>query len=394
LVNLDARLDDVVRSLYRRVLAEPSAPMVAELATRLAASGTVRDREPTSVDLASTGGPSSLSTVLGPLMLAARGCQVPKLGVPGRPAGGIDVLGTVSGYRTTMSPASFDDVLASCGYAHAAAGGTWAPADGALFLLRQAEGYQAVSALVVASLVAKKLAAGVSVAGLEGRVAPHGNFGTTLAEARVAADLYCAVCRDVGLSPVVVLTDASVPFQPFVGRGEAIVAVEDVLSGLGGPWLDRHVALCEAMTSRVAASVATARPGDIELPDVRSVHERNLTAQGSSPEAWDRRVEEARSAPRVDVVATTTGFVRYDLGALREFLLELRQPPTGETPRGMIFDDSAGAVLLAEPRTLVATGQPVMSLRGLTAATPVPPTLFEIAPEPAAPDNTVLEVVS
>ncbi len=54
-------------------------------------------------DVASTGGPSSLSTLLSPLFLRAGGAVVPKLGVPGRPAGGIDCLAQIPGYRTELS---------------------------------------------------------------------------------------------------------------------------------------------------------------------------------------------------------------------------------------------------------------------------------------------------
>src|SRR5690348_1284014 len=64
---------------------------LASLSSTLARSGEQK-RFPSNVhtaDIASTGGPSSLSTLLGPLYLRALGFHVPKLGVPGRPAGGI-----------------------------------------------------------------------------------------------------------------------------------------------------------------------------------------------------------------------------------------------------------------------------------------------------------------
>lgn len=54
-------------------------------------------------DVASTGGPGSLSTLLCPLYLRAGGFLVPKLGVPGRPAGGIDVLAQLRGYKCDLT---------------------------------------------------------------------------------------------------------------------------------------------------------------------------------------------------------------------------------------------------------------------------------------------------
>jgi len=67
---------------------------LASLATLLAQSGRIRSSPVHSetADIASTGGPSSLATLLSPLYLRSFGYCVPKLGVAGRPAGGIDVM--------------------------------------------------------------------------------------------------------------------------------------------------------------------------------------------------------------------------------------------------------------------------------------------------------------
>ena len=50
-------------------------------------------------DVASTGGPGSLSTLLPPFVLSTLGCNVVKLGVPGRSAGAIDSLATLPGRK-------------------------------------------------------------------------------------------------------------------------------------------------------------------------------------------------------------------------------------------------------------------------------------------------------
>ena len=60
---------------------------IAHLALAMGQSGVLLSQpkgQPTA-DLASTGGPTSLSTLLGPLYLRDLGYLVPKLGVPGRP---------------------------------------------------------------------------------------------------------------------------------------------------------------------------------------------------------------------------------------------------------------------------------------------------------------------
>src|SRR5271170_4830986 len=72
---------------------------IAQLAMVLAESGHVVRPQGgvTHADVASTGGPSSLSTLLCPLFLRSFGSTVPKLGVSGRPAGAVDVLAQIPG---------------------------------------------------------------------------------------------------------------------------------------------------------------------------------------------------------------------------------------------------------------------------------------------------------
>ena len=238
---------------------------IAYLATTLGKSGrvpVVPGSRPTA-DLASTGAPTSLSTLLAPLYLRAMGCCVPKLGVPGRPAGGVDVLAQVPGYRVKLTNSEVAASIERCGYAHFLAGGEHAPLDARLFRFRQRSGTQSVPALVIASLLSKKIAVGLEHAGLDVRVAPHGNFGLTWDEARRNAERFQRVAAIVGVKAVCFLTDARFPYQPFIGRGEALVALKDTFSGLGEPALEQHTRLCFAMACGTTGQAA----GDLDGPD-------------------------------------------------------------------------------------------------------------------------------
>lgn len=113
------------------------APEVARLAEILANSGAMLTRDFEASDIASTGGPSSLSTLLCPLYLRSAGARVPKLGVPGRPAGGIDVLATVPGYCAQLPPDEARRALNDQGQFHLLAGDQWAPLDSRMFAQRQ-----------------------------------------------------------------------------------------------------------------------------------------------------------------------------------------------------------------------------------------------------------------
>jgi thymidine phosphorylase len=346
----EAELDAVIR-------AAPSATDddVALLAEKLAASGSVRPASADTADISSTGGPSSLSTLLCPLQLVTLGCRVPTVGVPGRPAGGIDVLAGIPGFRYRLERAETEAILQSASMVHCITDSTFAPTDGLLFLRRQATGAQQVPPLVIASLLAKKVAMGVGRAGLEVRVAAHGNLGGTWDEARVHAQRFCRVARLLGIDAVCFLTDASMPYQPHIGRGEALVALADIFDGSESAALARHSAECWDMACETSG-VRRAPPSG---PDLREVFERHLTAQGSSASAFIVRVEEVRRQEVRKVAVARDGYLGVDLGSLREVLVGL-QAASHATAE---FPDPAGVTLLRDAGKPVARGDIVAALR-------------------------------
>jgi thymidine phosphorylase len=334
---------------------------LAELASTLASSGARLAPSERCADVASTGGPSSLSTLLCPLQLRCRGLLVPKLGVPGRPAGGIDVLQTVPGYRAALAPETAERALQVSGYVHLLADDRWAPLDARLFAYRNREGGQAVPALVIASILAKKLAAGVVGAGLEIRIAPHGNFGADLAAARTNARRYNAVARLLALKPLCALTDATRPYQPYIGRGESLLALADILEGRAGGWLADHLHLCQRISDAVAAMLGVEVTGPIDRASLWRAHDALLLAHGAEPSAFLARVEEVRTARRSSIRADRTGVVSYDLGRLRQLLVARQRAgsPNDENGHG----DPAGVILGRPAGEQLEIGESMMSIR-------------------------------
>lgn len=392
----------VVMSLYKRVLAEPTnADPVAELALALAESGERRPLAASSADIASTGGPSSLSTLLCPLFLVDMGYTVPKIGVEGRPAGGIDVLGTIPGYRTSLEPDEFELALAAAGYAHVVAGGTWAPADSALFRLRQQESTQARPALVVASLLAKKLAAGVSIAGLEARVAKHGNFGSTREQAHDSAGLYCEVAALLGLKPIVAITNGEVPYQPFIGRGEALTALSMLLDDdSSNPWLARHAQLCYELASTIAGAAPLVGSGHhLSGVGLANAMTANLEAQGSSLSSLKSRIADVGNQQVHLVRAESDGFVHYNLESIRNWVLNSTARERDQAVFGRSvppsYPDVAGATLLFPPWERVTRGESLVALRSSQRVwDPSGAPLVTILPSPDEYPNTIYEVLS
>lgn len=388
-----------IDSLYHKVLIEPSnADLVAELALALGESGTRRHPKASAADVASSGGPSSLSTLLCPLHLVQAGLTVPKLGVVGRPAGGIDVLGTIPGYRTHLSAQAFDQALDRAQYAHAVADETWAPADAELFRLRQEQGTQSVPALAVASLLAKKIASGVQIAGLEGRVAKYGNFGKTVGEARVSAELYCQVGVRLGLTVVVALTNAEIPYQPFIGRGEALTALNMIIAGQEeDPWLFQHADMCRELSSIVIASALPKRELPHASPSLRDIMKAHLRAQGASLADMERQVARVAEQSRQVICSERAGYVHYDMERVREALLSHAATQRSMPSRRSVDDsypDVAGVRLLCPPWQKVSRGEPVLEFRYTTRPEEEVSRLFSIQDEPSHDANQILEVIA
>lgn len=391
-------LSSDVLDLYNSILRTPDeVDAIVELSRALAGSGTCRQTGASSADVASTGGPSSLSTLLCPLHLVTAGLTVPKIGVVGRPAGGVDVLATIPGYRAALSSDEFERVLSTARYAHTIAGQTWAPADAILFRLRQEQGTQAVPALAIASLLAKKLAGGVGVAGLEARVAAHGNFGATVPEARKNADLYCEVATRLGLLPVVILTNAQVPFQPYLGRGEALTALTLILRGQAqDPWLTSHAALCSKIADVVAHhGHSPAAPGsDPLLNQSSNALAKHLSAQCSSIANLDQRVEIVASHSRTVVRAESDGFVQYNLDRIRDLLLATQAGSGRQPGRRFEYPDASGVRLLSAPWQELRRGDPVLEFRSASGAeSSALRELFTVGSSPTDNPNEILEIV-
>lgn len=405
-----------VNTLYRQILrsselsTQVDVGLVADLAVALTAGGAQRELGDCT-DLASTGGPGSISTMLVPLMARASGVPVAKVGVPGRPAGAVDVLANVPGYRWSSTAGEFDDAMRRSGFAHTTANECWAPGDASLFRRRQTDGTQGVAALVVASLLAKKLAAGVRYPGFEVRAARHGNFGSTRDEVRRNAALLCEVAGRLGMRATVFVTDDEYPHQPWIGRGEALIALGIACAGDRWPggvdlnpersatdaWLAEHVDSCEQMaealvkvSSRLdigggagAGRVAPTREAPGSGRDVAGALSEHLLAHGSAWERFDEQARSALAAPRETVRAQAGGFVRYRMEGIRDHLVAANTRGAGPGGPEAPFPDRAGVLLHVPAATRVRPGDTVLSLRWPSeSAQPDASDLFEVTDIP------------
>ena len=228
-----------------------------------------------------------------------------------------------------------------------------------MFLIRQQIGLQNNPYLVVASLISKKLAASVSHVRLDVRVGPHGNFGGTLSDARENARMFNGVAQFLGLDSGCYLSDARAIYQPFIGRGESLVALDDVFNDNASSWLREHVEDCWEMTETLQPRGGI--PNGITLKEVFAA---NLAAQGSSISEFEQRVAEIRDTDKAIIRAGSSGCMQIDIDGLRHLLVQAQVGLRSEIEP---FPDPGGVELLCRPGQIVDSGQPIAKIRGIDA---------------------------
>ncbi|MCR6659733.1 MAG: hypothetical protein NVV72_10430 [Asticcacaulis sp.] len=258
----------------------------------------------------------------------------------------------IPGYRTSLSGKQVAAVIEACGYAHFEAK-TIAPMDNEFFHYRQQNDAQAIPALVIASLLSKKISVSVERAGLDVRVSDCGNFGKNFDDAAANAKRFVRVAEILGLTATCVLTDGGYAYQPYLGRKESLLALNRVITGSACKWLTRHADQCKDLAAAVAGERSVG-PGEIA-----KVFDENIVAQGGSKEALQDLLEKLVVDHRIMVNARQNGYVRYDLGRLRAAMVKYQNRPHLTSK----YSDPVGIILKSEDGEYVELGQPILSIR-------------------------------
>ena len=207
----------------------------ADLTVAMARSGERLDLSVLSrpwVDKHSTGGVGDKTTLVLLPLLAACGLSLVKmsgrgLGITG---GTLDKLASVEGLRLDLPPEALLRVAAESGFALGGQTARLAPADGALYALRDATGTVASLPLIVSSILSKKIAGGAETVVLDVKCG-SGAFMRTLPEARALAHALRTVGERCGLRVRCAITDMSTPLGAAVGNALEVREAWDVLSG-------------------------------------------------------------------------------------------------------------------------------------------------------------------
>jgi thymidine phosphorylase len=243
------------------------------------------------VDKHSTGGVGdNVSLVLAPA-LAACGAYVPMISGRGlgHTGGTLDKLDAIPGYQTQPDEETFRRVVEEVGCAIIGQTADLAPADRRFYAIRDVTGTVESVDLITASILSKKLAAGLDALVLDVK-AGSGAFMATLHDARALAEALVEVATGAGCPTRALITDMNEPLASAAGnalevanaarflRGDEVDArLYDVTVALGG----------ELLAAAGLAGDAGAGAGRI----------REAFASGAAAERFDRMVA-ALGGPR------------------------------------------------------------------------------------------------
>jgi pyrimidine-nucleoside phosphorylase len=186
----------------------------------------------TAVDKHSTGGVGDKTSFLITPLAAACGVAVPMISgrALGHTGGTLDKLEAIPGFRTALTLEEFETVIAHCGASIISQTQSLVPADRVLYALRDRTGTVESPGLICASILGKKLAAGLDALVLDVKTG-SGAFLRKSEDSEYLAALMVATAEAAGTRTVALLTDMGQPLGHAAGNWIELVESVELLHG-------------------------------------------------------------------------------------------------------------------------------------------------------------------
>jgi pyrimidine-nucleoside phosphorylase len=314
------------------------------------------------VDKHSTGGVGDKTSIaVGPIVAA---CGVPFGKMSGRglghTGGTLDKLESIPGFRVELG---LDEFIAQVRDVFVAIIGQTAdlvPADKKLYALRDVTATVDSVALIAASIMAKKIAAGAEAIVLDVKVG-DGAFMKSLQDAQILAEAMLELGTRAGRDVVCLLTDMDQPLGKAVGNALELREAIATLRGEGPPdFTELVLTACSRLLALSDLGVDEAegrRRAEATLADGTALraYERWIRAQGGDPSedllpraAVTAQVEAPRAGFVTRLGAIAIGSAALHLGAGRRTKEDTIDHAVGIVCRRKRGDEVAAGELLAE----------------------------------------------
>lgn len=232
----DARIAAWLMAVFLRGM---TAKELASLTQAMHYSGETFERSfegKPSVDKHSTGGVGDKTSLIIAPIVAAAGLTDPMISGRslGHTGGTLDKLETIPGYRTQMSLEEFGEILADCGASIIGQTKGLVPADRILYALRDHTGTVESPNLICASIMSKKLSAGLDALVLDVKTG-SGAFMKTFEDSEHLAKLMVQTGELAGTRTAALLTTMDEPLGRFSGNWIEVWECVDIMRGVEHP---------------------------------------------------------------------------------------------------------------------------------------------------------------
>jgi pyrimidine-nucleoside phosphorylase len=319
------------------------------------------------VDKHSTGGVGDkVSICLAPLV-AACGVRVPMISGRGlgHTGGTLDKLEAIPGFKVNQPLARFEQLVATHGFALIGQTADLAPADRALYALRDVTATVDSIPLITASILSKKLAEDLDALVLDVKVG-RGAFMKELAEARALARSIVDVGGAAGVPTTAVLTRMNAPLGRTIGNA---LETAEAIGVLHGEAADDLLActlalgvemLLAARVERSAPAAEAKLRAAITSGAARELLRELIRAQHGDPRVVDEPDRLPSAPAHARLLARKDGFVQdIDALAVAQVALALG---AGRTRADQEIDHAVGIVLAKKPGEAVRRGEPLAEL--------------------------------
>ena len=318
------------------------------------------------LDKHSSGGVGDkVSLMLAP-MVAACGGYVPMIAGRGlgHTGGTVDKLEAIPGYSTTPDPARFDQIVRTLGCAIIGQTADLAPADKRFYATRDVTATVESVPLITASILSKKLAAGLEGLAMDIKCG-NGAFAATPAFAQELAQSIVAVAGGAGLRTKALITDMNQILGSEVGNA---LEIWETVRYLTGEWREPRLhevtlALCAEMLvlgglSRDTAAARVKLQAGLDSGLAAEKFAQMVAALGGPADLLERPEAYLAAAPVVRAVpaprdGVLAGMATRDLGVL---IVELGG---GRRQGGDAIDMRVGYAAVQPVGTVLKAGDPL-----------------------------------
>jgi len=328
------------------------------------------------VDKHSSGGVGDKTSFLVAPLAAACGVAVPMISgrALGHTGGTLDKLEAIPGYRTALTLAEFEAVIEKCGASIVGQTPKLVPADRVLYALRDRTGTVENPGLICASILSKKLAAGLDGLVLDVKTG-SGAFLRKMEDTEFLAALMVATAEAAGTRTVALLTDMGQPLGRAAGNFIELVECVELLRGARPSYSEdvRELSLILAGWMIALGGKADSQKTGYTLAEVAltdgaalAAFFRMIDAQGGDVSVFDDPAAFHKPGATKVVEAWESGFVaEMDTTALG---WAVQRTGAGREKAGEPVDPHAGILFHARRGARVERGEPLATIYATTAA--------------------------